>query len=177
MSRRPRPINTINVNGSSPFARPILLGRVDVLTTMHLIVTCSGPHGDERTIYGVKPLVPCVILRPEETRTTRRANNPRPATREWANDWLPARRSELDETTRCRSANIKGEQAKQCVKERGDHSGHLNLSCAYAHGVCSGLTLKVSDGGQPPGAAAPPLGVLAGARSLDRLVGLPMRWI
>ena len=36
---------------------------------------------------------------------------------------------------------------------------------------------KVSDGSQPPGASASPLGVPAGARSLDRLVGLSMRWI
>jgi len=28
---------------------------------------------------------------------------------------------------------------------------------------------KVSDGSQPPGTVAPPLGVPAGARSLDRL--------
>jgi hypothetical protein len=36
---------------------------------------------------------------------------------------------------------------------------------------------KVSDGSQPPRTAATPLGVPAGARSLDRLVGLPMMGI
>ena len=36
---------------------------------------------------------------------------------------------------------------------------------------------KVSDGSQPPATSASPLGVPAGARSLDRLVGLPLRWI
>ncbi len=34
--------------------------------------------------------------------------------------------------------------------------------------VISRRTLKVSDGSQPPGAPASPLGVMAGARSLDR---------
>ena len=36
---------------------------------------------------------------------------------------------------------------------------------------------KVSDGSQPPAASATPLGVPAGARSLDRLVRVSDSWV
>ncbi len=65
------------------------------------------------------------------------------------------------------------------------YSKAANIRAIAANNRCFGArdiiafwpNAKVSDGSQPPSEPASPLGVPAGARSLDRLVGLPMRSI
>jgi hypothetical protein len=69
-----------------------------------------------------------------------------------------------------------GRDKRDCPNPIGKEHSPRHWAClCHAHQSCP--TLKVSDGSQPPPASATPLGVPAGARSLDRLVGLPMSWI
>ena len=118
-----------------------LSGLPPSLIGVQLISPGSRPYAVERSIHDVKPLVTRVILAQKKSRPTRRADEPGPCTKGWADGGLSAGGGKLHRSARYRGSPIEHERIYPHINNGNEERSHRELSGLFAHHAASRSSL------------------------------------